>query len=116
MSMPTCGPRNQLRETLARLRSQQQRFCAVVTDDNVVLGMFYADRQPDSDATTVEQVMHPGPPTVRASEPVEPLLARMRAAGIDGILVTDPEGRLLGLLDRPRVEPSQTEPAGQHQA
>jgi CBS domain-containing protein len=105
--VPTCSPRSPLRDTLARLHSQQQGFCAVVTDDNLVLGMLYADRQPGGDAATVEAAMRPGPTTVRANEPAEPLAERMRAAGIDGILVTDPEGRLLGLLDRTRIESSE---------
>jgi CBS domain-containing protein len=90
----------------------------VVTDDNLVLGMLYADRQqPPGDAATVEAAMRPGPTTVRANEPVEPLVERMHAAGVDGILVTNPEGRLLGLLDRTRIEPvgSHADTTGQQQ-
>ncbi|SFQ72722.1 CBS domain-containing protein [Amycolatopsis arida] len=48
--------------------------------------------------------MHPGPTTVRANEPLQPLVERMTRADVDGILVTDPEGRLLGLLDRHDAE------------
>ncbi|MEV1082880.1 CBS domain-containing protein [Streptomyces sp. NPDC050211] len=49
---------------------------------------------------TVEDAMRPGPATVRADEPLVPLLERMTRAGTDAVLVTDPEGRLLGLLER----------------
>ncbi len=111
--VPTCSRHDPLPETLARLHSRQQDFCVVVTDDNLVLGRLYPHRQAQPDAATVEQAMRPGPTTVRANEPVEPLMERMRAAGIDAILVTDPEGRLLGLLDRTRIESTQTETSKQ---
>jgi predicted transcriptional regulator len=95
--VPRCGYRQPLTEAAMR----EHAFCVVVTDDNVVLGMLYArDREHHDPNATVEQAMHPGPTTVRANEPVQPLVERMRAAGVDGILVADPEGRLLGLLDR----------------
>lgn len=87
-------------------------FC--VADDNTVMGMIYADdvRDRGSDVT-IERVMHPGPTTVRANEPVEPLVQRMRRADVDAILVTDPEGRLIGLFDRHTAEPA-TATATQH--
>ncbi len=111
--VPTCSRHDPLPEILARLRDRQQDFCVVVTDDNLVLGRLYPQRQAQPDAATVEQAMRPGPTTVRANEPVEPLMERMRTAGIDAILVTDPEGRLLGLFDRTRVEPTESETATQ---
>lgn len=107
--MPLCSWRDPLDETLRRLGSQDQGFCVVVADDNLVLGMLYADRRTQPGAATVEQAMRPGPTTVRANEPIEPLVERMRGAGIDAILVTDPEGRLLGLLDRTRIRPVSTQ-------
>lgn len=103
--VPTCRRSDPLADTLARMRASQQGFCVVAGDDGLVLGMLYADEtRRHRDADTVEQAMRGGPTTVRASEPVEPLLERMRRAGVDGILVTDPEGRLLGLLDGAHAE------------
>ncbi|WP_243859906.1 CBS domain-containing protein [Amycolatopsis arida] len=67
--------------------------------------MIYLDQQDQTTADTpAEQLMHPGPTTVRANEPLQPLVERMTRADVDGILVTDPEGRLLGLLDRHDAE------------
>lgn len=48
--------------------------------------------------------MRPGPATVRADEPLAPLLERMTRSGTAAFPVTDPEGRLLGLLEREHVE------------
>ena len=42
----------------------------------------------------------PGPTTVRANEPLDPLLERMRASGVAEMTVTTPEGRLLGVVRR----------------
>ncbi len=101
--VPTCGFRDTLDSAERALGAVG--FCVAVTGDNMVMGMLYADdvHGASTDAT-VEQAMHPGPTTVRANEPVEPLVERMRAAGIDAILVIDPEGRLLGLFDRRSAE------------
>ncbi len=84
--------------------AEDANFCVAVTEDNVVLGMVYRDEAQELDAKTIEQVMRPGPTTIRASEPLEPLVERMKKAGVDAILVTDPEGRLLGLLDHHEAE------------
>jgi CBS domain-containing protein len=49
---------------------------------------------------TVEAVMHTGPTTVRAHEDLAGLLHRMHERNAASILVTDPDGRLLGILLR----------------
>ncbi len=49
-------------------------------------------------ARTIEEVMEVGATTVRPSEEVGPLRERMRRARRDSVLVTNSDGRLLGLL------------------
>jgi Mg/Co/Ni transporter MgtE len=44
--------------------------------------------------------MEPGPATVRPSEDLAPLLERMRRRDMPTILVTTPEGVLMGVLRR----------------
>jgi CBS domain-containing protein len=99
----TCDYRQQVDTAVGQLAATGQGSCAVVSDDNLVLGMLYVEEVRPG-AGTVADAMRPGPTTVRASEPVEPLVERMRKAGVDGILVTDPEGRLIGLMDRRHAE------------
>lgn len=101
--VPTCGRRESLGSIQQALG--EHGICVAVTDGNVVLGMLYeSDLHRQSAEASVEQAMHPGPATVRANEPVEPLVQRMRQADVDGILVTAPEGRLIGLFNRHRTE------------
>jgi CBS-domain-containing membrane protein len=44
--------------------------------------------------------MQPGPTTVRAHEPLEPLLSRMSTENVHEMIVTTPEGVLLGVVRR----------------
>ena len=48
----------------------------------------------------VDAVMQPGPATVRADEPLEKLLSRMAEHHVRVMIVTIPEGRLLGVVRR----------------
>lgn len=70
----------------------------MVTGAGVVLGRVPPGRYaPDAVA---ESVMEPGPATVRAHEPLDPLLERMATRNVDEVVVTTPEGRLLGVVRR----------------
>lgn len=97
--VPTCGFRNSLEAARERARGEGRGVCVAVTADNVVMGILQEGGSPP-DGATVEDAMRTGPTTVRANEPLGPLVERMTQARVDAILVTDPEGRLLGLLDR----------------
>jgi CBS domain-containing protein len=46
----------------------------------------------------VGEVMEPGPTTVRPDAELEPLVGRMRKRGTPQVLVTDPQGILIGVL------------------
>jgi rhodanese-related sulfurtransferase len=99
-TVPTCHFTSPATEAYERIRAEGQGFCVAVDDDSVVVGMVYPGEQEDAGGKSVEQVMRPGPTTIRANEPLQPLIDRMEKARVDAILVTDAEGRLLGLLDR----------------
>lgn len=73
----------------------------VVNDAGIVLGRLPAGER--LEGVTAEDVMRPGPTTVRANEPLDPLLERMAARKVDEVIVTTPEGRLLGVIRRPRA-------------
>lgn len=70
----------------------------VVNESGILLGRV----EPGSygAGATAEDVMQSGPATVRAHEPLDPLLARMEHRRVDEIAVTTPEGRLLGSVRR----------------
>ena len=92
---PTCRPD----ETVGRVAAHANLGpVIVVTDTGVVLGLLTDDQLRDDPAATAEDSMRPAPTTVRAHEPLEPLLERMRKRNVEVVLVTTPEGTLLGML------------------
>ncbi len=96
--VPTCHFHASLADARQAIEKDGRGFCVAVDEDGVVLGMVYREHAAD-DAATVEDAMRSGPTTIRANEPLGPLLERMERADVEAILVADPEGHLLGLLD-----------------
>ena len=67
-------------------------------DLHVVLGRIRGaalDGDPDA---PIEDVMRPGPATIRPDTPLEDVVASLGAAGVANTLVTDPDGRFIGTV------------------
>lgn len=62
-------------------------------------------------ATRVRDVMEAGPSTYRPSLPAGELLQRMRHGDFARALVTDPDGRLLGVVERAALAAAVKAPA-----
>jgi CBS domain-containing protein len=99
--VPTCAPDDALQPVLERTRAAGWIVCVVLNDHGVVQGRLRPDRFDDSATGVVADAMEPGPATVRAHEDVAEALARMEKRGVTSLLVTTPEGLLLGVLLRP---------------
>ncbi len=100
-SPTTCGPdatRSQVDDLIGSSGS------VLVVADGIVFGRV-RPRQLETVAAgaRAEEFMELGPTTVRAHEPLEPLLERMAARQTAEVIVTTPEGRLLGTVHRPRT-------------
>ena len=96
--VPTCTLAERVGEARARLGAFDR--CVVVNDRGVVLGLARRQELAGDPSVPVERVMRPGPTTVRASEPLEGITERMLRRDVATVLVTTPEGTLMGLLDR----------------
>ena len=90
---PTCSPDTLLRDL------PDARGVIVVNDQDIVLGRVRTGSSSDRNGTA-EGSMSLGPATVRAHEPLDPLIERMRHRDVTEIIVTTPEGRLLGVVRR----------------
>ena len=95
--VPRCHLDESIEEVEARLRDSPYATCAVVNDRHVVLGAVHARDLAAHSGATVAEVMEEGPQTVRADEEVRSLAPRM-GESLDQVFVTDPDGRLLGLV------------------
>jgi CBS domain-containing protein len=94
---PTCAPTDMAASALARARDAGWDVCVVLNGHGVVLGMLQAGSDGDVPA---EDVMVSAPASTRADTSPATALERMDARGVDVLLVTDPDGRLLGVLRR----------------
>jgi CBS domain-containing protein len=97
----TGEPTTALREVAERARVAGVPSVLVVNDEGIVLGRVKVSEVSGASVDgTAEDAMQPGPATVRAHEPLEPLLERMAKRGVTEIVVTTPEGQLLGVVRR----------------
>jgi Mg/Co/Ni transporter MgtE len=77
---------------------EEPEGCVVVNEHTIVLGRLGPKELASPPDSYVEAVMRPGPATVRADEPLNELLDRMAKHRIEAMIVTTPEGRLLGVI------------------
>lgn len=93
----SCRVGDRLGDAAQALNTVQHNYCVVVNDEDIVLGRMRkmnVERPLDS---PVEQVMEPGPTTVRATESAGALLERMRKRRVPAVLVTTNKGLLVGV-------------------
>lgn len=94
---PTCSSADTVEEALARMGDGWD-LCVVVNRENVVLGRIRRNQTGGDPNARVGDVMEIGPTTTRASTRLEKIAERLQGARTDHVLVTEPEGRLLGVL------------------
>lgn len=97
--VPTCHIDDALGAVRGRLADSPIGRVVVCDDARVVLGLLGRDAADAPDATPVAELMQEGPTTVRPSEEVDALRARMERAGVHGLVVTRPDGTLVGIFE-----------------
>jgi CBS domain-containing protein len=96
----TCGLQDRLGDVRERLRTAGETSCIVVNDRGVILGRVRGKALEGDAKQPVEAVMEAGPTTVRPSEPLTALIERMQKRRVGSILVSTPDGVLVGVLRR----------------
>lgn len=94
--VPTCRVDERAAGVAARIGDSPYRLAVVVAEEGVVVGLLREGAL--DDAGSVAEAMEPGPSTVRALEPVDELRERMARNELASVLVTTPEGALIGLV------------------
>lgn len=102
--MPTCAPAEKVGAARRRLSEAGWDRCVVVSKERVVLGLLREKELAADPGATAEEAMRNGPATFRPDEPVEKVVKRMREREASALLVTTPDGKLIGLLDRDAAE------------
>jgi CBS domain-containing protein len=83
-------------------------ICAVVNAEGVVLGACSREALHGPVHVKIEEVMEPGPPTIRPSMAVEKALESLDRRKARSILVTNPDGKLMGCFSRRRLQWGET--------
>ena len=98
--VPTCGPDEPVAGVVHRARALGWELVVVVNDRNVVLGRVRFSRVDPQSTEPVDAVMEPGPATVHGGAVLEDTLRRMSDRNVDSIIVSTPDGELLGVIRR----------------
>jgi CBS domain-containing protein len=72
--------------------------CIVTSSNGIVAGRLRAGALESDPSATVDAVMEPGPTTIRPDTDLTEVTDRMTQHEVASIVVTDPRGRLLGVL------------------
>ncbi|MBS1885672.1 MAG: hypothetical protein JSU06_00625 [Actinobacteria bacterium] len=95
-----CWPGDKVEDVRARIEVSPYGFAIVVAADQTVLGRVRGSALRQAAGASAEEVMEPGPSTIRANVRIEDLRGRMEAGGLTISLVTTPDGTLLGVVRR----------------
>lgn len=102
--VPTCRPEETMAEVRPRLAPDGWEVCAVLACDGVVIGRLRQPALESQGDRIVEDVMEPGPATVRPDGLLQPLVDRMEQRNAPHVLVTTPQGQLIGILIRAEAQ------------
>ncbi|NBB92136.1 MAG: KpsF/GutQ family sugar-phosphate isomerase [Gammaproteobacteria bacterium] len=104
--LPTIGADEPVAEAIMQMTRSRLGLCAVVDDGDGLLGIItdgdlrrHIDELRDVRATPARAIMTADPRTIRAGELAAAAVEMMQHHRIQGVLVTDDEGRLVGALN-----------------
>jgi len=101
----TCALDTRVAELRESIEASPYGFALVVWSDGTLLGRVRGSQLGDAgDDATAEQVMQPGPSTVRPDMPVDELRERLDDKDLKTSLVSTPEGRLIGVVMRGQLD------------
>jgi predicted transcriptional regulator len=103
---PTCALDDKVGDVREMVLAVGRHVCIVVNDAGIVEGRLRGRALKETPEATAEEAMELGPTTIRPSEPLEPLVERMRRRSVRTIVVSDLKGRLVGILYREDAERS----------
>ena len=95
-----CALDDRIADVQARVAESPYRFAFVVSADGVLLGRLRRAVLEGDGAAVAEGVMEPGSSTVRPDTPPGDLAERLAARNLRTAVLSDPEGRLLGVIRR----------------
>lgn len=101
----TCAPTDRVDELRQRLAGDGWDPCVVVDEDDVVLGAIHPGDLEGDGSRTAEDVMARAPSTFRPDVPAKEMQRWFAGhEDLSAAPITTPEGRLLGVITRSRLD------------
>jgi CBS domain-containing protein len=100
----TCGLQDTIGGVRDRVAQSPYGFAFVLGTGATLLGRLRRAALHGSPDTKAVDVMEPGPSTTRPDTSPHELLAKLQAANLTSAVLSDPEGRLLGIVRRADLE------------
>ncbi len=105
MDVATCRLTDRAAVVRERLEASPYGFALVLADaGEILLGRVRRSAIGDDPDVLAEELMEPGPSTVRAHIEANELARRLREQDLRTAVVTTPDGRLLGVVRREQLE------------
>jgi CBS domain-containing protein len=102
--VPTCARSDPVSVAAERAQRAGVGTCIVVDPTGTVLGRLRGRVLAPDDQRAAEAVMENGPTTTRADDDLAAVIERMTRRNVTELLVTDPDGMLIGILYRADAE------------
>jgi len=93
-----CHLGQRLADVAKRVQAAGREECIVVNDHHVVLGRIRGRALDGDPNALVEDVMRPGPSTIRPDMDLESVVNTLRDGNVESTLVTNQEGQLIGTV------------------
>lgn len=100
----TCRPHEPATLVAERIEASPYRFALVLSDHDVLLGRVDASALHQARGESIHEMMDPGPSTVRPHIDAAQLARRLTDRDQHTMIVTTPDGRLLGVVKREDLE------------
>jgi CBS domain-containing protein len=101
----TCGLDRPIGEVIDEVRESPYGFALVKAAEGTLLGRLRMSNMKEADPSTrAEDVMDPGPSTVRPDLPVDELRKRLDDKELKTAIVSTPEGKLIGVVKRSQLD------------
>jgi CBS domain-containing protein len=100
----TCSLEEPVADVLGRIDGSPYGFALVLGPARILLGRARRSRlEAANGQDPVETLMEPGPSTIRAHETIDQLQHRLQRSDVKTLVVTTPEGELIGVVRRTDV-------------
>jgi CBS domain-containing protein len=106
----TCGLDDEVGVVRERIARSPYPFAVVIAPGRVVLGRLPASTLNCEPSLRAEEIMEPGPSTVRPHKSASGVAAKLAERELRWAIVTTPEGRLIGVAARAELEAAASEP------